>query len=68
MKDMVPGDTIAVEFQCVDVAVHRYFFSLEQNLGETQPVSPANPPSNFDNNALGVFSAYTSSSRKALVK
>ena len=68
LKDMVPGDTIAVEFQCVDDAVHRYFFSLGQNLGESQPVSPANPPSNFDNNALGVFSAYTSSARKALVK
>jgi hypothetical protein len=68
LKDMTPGDTIAVEFQCVDEAVHRYFFSLGQNLGETQPVSPANPPSNFDNNALGVFSAYTSSSRKALVR
>lgn len=68
LKDMAPGDTIAVEFQCVDQAVHRYFFSLGQNSGETQPVSPANPPSNFDNNALGIFSAYTSSSRKALVK
>ncbi|KIO77562.1 hypothetical protein TH53_08970 [Pedobacter lusitanus] len=68
LKDMVPGDTIAVEFQCVDKAVYRYFFSMGQNSAETQPVSPANPPSNFDNNALGVFSAYTSSSRKALVK
>lgn len=67
-KDMVPGDTVAVEFQCVDRAVHRYFFSLGQNLSETQPVSPANPPSNFDNNALGVFSAYTTSSRKALFR
>ncbi|MBB5644779.1 DUF4249 domain-containing protein [Pedobacter cryoconitis] len=67
-KDMVPGDTVAVEFQCVDKAVHRYFFSLGQNLSETQPVSPANPPSNFDNNALGVFSAYTTSSRKALFR
>jgi hypothetical protein len=68
LKDMVPGDTVAVEFQCVDETVHRYFVSLGQNSGETQPVSPANPPSNFDNNALGVFSAYTSSSRKGLVR
>ncbi|MBB6271602.1 hypothetical protein HDF26_002059 [Pedobacter cryoconitis] len=68
LKDMVPGDTIAVEFQCVDKTVYKYFFSMGQNTAEAQPVSPANPPSNFDNNALGVFSAYTSSSRKALVK
>ncbi|QNK64709.1 DUF4249 domain-containing protein [Pedobacter sp. PAMC26386] len=68
LDKMNPGDTIAVEFQCVDKAVYKYFFSMGQNLSETQPVSPANPPSNFNNKALGVFSAYTSSSRKALVK
>lgn len=68
LDDLIPGDQVDVELQCIDRNVYRYFYSLAQNLGSGggPPVAPANPPSNFDNGALGVFNAYTSS-RKSVV-
>ncbi|WP_316822705.1 DUF4249 domain-containing protein [Pedobacter gandavensis] len=69
LNDLIKGDSIQVEIQCIDKNVYRYFYSLGQNTGEGgPPVSPANPPSNFSNGALGVFSAHTSSIRTALIK
>lgn len=69
LDDLVKGDSVHVEFQCIDRNVYRYFYSLGQNSGQGgPPVSPANPPSNFSNGALGVFSAHTSSSRTAVIK
>ncbi|WP_316751252.1 DUF4249 domain-containing protein [Pedobacter gandavensis] len=69
LNDLVKGDSIQVEIQCVDRNVYRYFFSMGQNSGAGgPPVAPANPPSNFSNGALGVFNAHTSSIRTALIK
>ncbi|SDM02087.1 protein of unknown function [Pedobacter steynii] len=69
LDDLVKGDSVHVEFQCVDRNVYRYFYSIGQNSGQGgPPVSPANPPSNFSNGALGVFNAHTSSSRTAVIK
>jgi len=69
LGDLVSGDSLHVEFQCVDRNVYRYFYSLGQNSGEAgPPVSPANPVSNFNNGALGVFNAYTSSKRTAVIR
>lgn len=69
LKDLVAGDAIDVEFQCIDRNVYKYFFSLKQSSGGGgPPVAPSNPPSNFNNDALGVFSAYTSSKRTVVLK
>jgi hypothetical protein len=69
LDDLVSGDSLDVEFQCVDRNVYRYFYSLGQNSGRGgPPVSPANPVSNFSNGALGIFNAYTSSKRTAVIK
>jgi len=69
LNDLIKGDSVQVEIQCIDRNVYRYFYSLGQNTGGGgPPVSPANPPSNFSNGALGVFSAHTSSIRTALIK
>ncbi|RQO75755.1 DUF4249 domain-containing protein [Pedobacter sp. KBW06] len=69
LDDLLKGDSVHVEFQCIDRNVYRYFYSLGQNSGQGgPPVSPANPPSNFSNGALGVFNAHTSSSRTAVIK
>lgn len=69
LDDLISGDSIDVEFQCIDRNVYRYFYSLGQNKGNGgPPVSPANPPSNFNNGALGVFNAYTSSKRNAVIR
>ncbi|MHA4895529.1 DUF4249 domain-containing protein [Pedobacter sp. PWIIR3] len=68
LNDLLPGDPIELDLQCIDRGVYTYFFSFGQNLGEGgPPVSPANPPSNFNNGALGVFSVHTSSTRIAKV-
>ncbi len=69
MDDLVAGDAIDVELQCIDRNVYKYFFSLSQNSGGGgPPVAPANPPSNFNNGALGVFNAYTSSKKTVILQ
>lgn len=68
LDDLSKGDTLAVELRCIDRAVFKYFYSLGQNTGNGQPVAPANPPTNLSNGALGIFSAHTSSTRKATIK
>lgn len=54
-------DTVTVELQSIDKATYDYFSTLESisGLDILQTVSPANPISNFNNEALGYFSAYT---------
>lgn len=69
LEDLMPGDSLHVEFQCIDRNVYRYFFSLGQ-IGNRSgpPVAPANPVSNFSNGVLGIFNAHTSSKRIAVIK
>ncbi len=63
------GDTVLVDFQCVDENVYRYFFAISQISGNGgPPTSPANPVSNFSNGALGYFSARTSRKKIAVIK
>lgn len=69
LDNLVAGDSLDVQFQCIDRNVYRYFYSLGQNNGGGgPPVSPANPVSNFNNGALGVFNAHTSSKRSLVIK
>lgn len=69
MDDLVSGDPVEVELQCIDRAVYKYFFSLTQSAGGGgPPVAPANPPSNFSNGALGVFNAYTTSKKSVVLQ
>ncbi|MBU0695617.1 MAG: DUF4249 domain-containing protein [Bacteroidetes bacterium] len=63
------GDKITLDFQCIDELIYRYFFAISQIAGNGgPPTSPANPDSNFDNGALGYFSAHTSQKVSATVK
>lgn len=69
VDDLVAGDTVGVDFQCIDRNVYRYFYSLGQNNGSGgPPVAPANPVSNFNNGALGIFNAHTTSKRAIVIK
>lgn len=69
LEDLITGDSLHVEFQCIDRNVYRYFYSLGQiSGGNGPPVAPANPVSNFSNGALGIFNAHTSSKRTAVFK
>lgn len=54
-------DTVIVELQSIDKAAYDYFSTLEgiTGLEFVQSASPSNPISNFNNGALGYFSAYS---------
>lgn len=54
-------DNLTIELQSIDEAAYDYFLTLENISGNEmqQSASPANPISNFNNGALGYFSAYT---------
>ena len=59
--DLKKGDKVTIDFQCIDLNIYRYFFAITQIGGNGgPPTSPANPDSNFNNGALGYFSAHTS--------
>jgi hypothetical protein len=54
-------DIITIELQSIDKSAYNYFSTLESISGIEiiQSASPANPISNFNNGALGYFSAYS---------
>lgn len=62
-------DTVSVEMQCIDRNMYQYWFSLsqQQTNGPGGGTTPSNPPSNFNNNALGYFSAHTSQTKVIVV-
>ncbi|TEW67973.1 DUF4249 domain-containing protein [Mucilaginibacter phyllosphaerae] len=68
--DILPGDTATVEMQCIDKPVYTYWYSLmqQQSSGAFGSATPANPPSNLNNGALGYFSAHTTQTKTIIVK
>jgi hypothetical protein len=63
------GDRVDIEMQCIDAAVYKYWFSLdESSLGNNNSNLPANPVTNIQGGALGYFSAHTSQTRSVIVK
>lgn len=64
------NDTLTVELQSIDKAAFTYFSTLESISGSEmqQSASPANPISNFNNGALGYFSAYSFDRKKVVIK
>lgn len=66
--ELKKGDRIMVDFQCIDEPIYRYFFALSQIAGNGgPPTAPANPDSNFDNGALGYFSAHTTQKKSNII-
>lgn len=64
------NDTLTIELQSIDKAAYDYFSTLESISGNViqQSASPANPTSNFNNGALGYFSAYSYERRTLIIK
>ena len=63
------NDKVDIEFQSIDRKVFKYYFAISQIGGNGgPPVAPSNPDSNFDNGALGVFSAHTRSKYTVTLK
>jgi hypothetical protein len=67
--DVPVGDTARVDMQCIDKNVYQYWYTLSQQQvnGPGGGVTPSNPPSNFNNNALGYFSAHTLETKSIVV-
>lgn len=55
--DLEIDDYVEVEQHCVDQAVYTYFNGIQSN--NPGSAAPANPTSNFNNGALGYFSAHS---------
>lgn len=54
------GDELRIEMHCIDAAVYKYWYSLEQGAtGDGGSATPANPVTNIQGGALGYFSAQT---------
>jgi hypothetical protein len=64
-----PGDWVDVEMQCIDTNMFNYWNNLSSQGGNdpANSATPANPPSNFNNNALGYFSAHTVQRKSMIV-
>jgi hypothetical protein len=66
------GDVLSVEMQCIDKKNYNYWYTLSQQqssavLALDNSSKSVNPISNFDNGALGYFSAHTSHSKKYII-
>jgi hypothetical protein len=58
------GDSVRLDLFCIDPAVYKYWFSLNQSAtGNSQSASPANAVTNITGGALGYFSAHTVQSK-----
>jgi hypothetical protein len=68
-KELVKGDKVQVQIQCIDKDIFTYWNTLMQQTqnGPGGGVTPGNPPSNISNNALGYFSAHTLSKKTLVV-
>ncbi|RZA02926.1 MAG: DUF4249 domain-containing protein [Sphingobacteriaceae bacterium] len=67
-NDILVGNVVTVEAQCIDNNVFTYLFSLSEQLSGGPKPTPSNPPSNLSNNALGYFSAHTTQKLSTLIR
>jgi hypothetical protein len=64
-----PGDRVDVEMQCIDSAIYKYWFSVDQaSLGGDGGSQPGNPVTNIQGGAMGYFSAHTSQTKTIIIK
>ncbi|MDR3705907.1 MAG: DUF4249 domain-containing protein [Paludibacteraceae bacterium] len=61
------GDTIKINFMCIDKKVYDYFNSLAQTLDANSAVL-ANPLTNISGGCLGYFSAHTVETKKIVIQ
>lgn len=62
------GDTVGIELRSIDEHVYTYLNQAFGLLSSENSAAPGNPESNWDNDALGYFSAFRSSFQTAIVQ
>jgi Domain of unknown function (DUF4249) len=69
-----PGDLITIELLTIDEATYEYFNTLSDVIGGSggggmmSGSTPANPTTNWDNDALGYFSAYSIDTKSIVIQ
>jgi Domain of unknown function (DUF4249) len=65
-EDIKPGDLVEVEMRCTDYPTYMYYYTIGQieSDGPGGGISPSNPPNNWSNGALGLFSAYNTQKKE----
>jgi hypothetical protein len=67
-EEIKSGDTVMIDMLCIDNAVYKYWYSVNQSAtGNSQSASPANPVTNISGGALGYFSAHTLQTKSVVV-
>ena len=63
-------DIVSIEMQCITRPTYLYYYTLSQQAGSGPGggTTPANPPSNIQGGALGLFSAHTVERQTILIK
>ncbi|MFZ1290897.1 MAG: DUF4249 domain-containing protein [Melioribacteraceae bacterium] len=72
-EDFQVGDVISIELNSIDKETHSYFKTLRNaransSGGPFGSTAPANPETNWNNNALGYFSAFTISEKSIILE
>ena len=62
------GDTVGLEMRSIDKSVYDYFSEILSIAGGQSSAAPANPKTNWDNKALGYFSAYSNSRTEVVIE
>lgn len=68
--DIMAGDWMDVQMDCIDEQAYKYYYQLEQNrtVGQAGGPVPANPPTNIRGGALGYFLAFSVSQNKVMIR
>ncbi len=62
------GDTIGMELRSIDEVIYNYINEAQSIAGASSSAAPANPGNNWNNGALGYFSAYSSSRQSVVIQ
>jgi hypothetical protein len=65
-RELVPGDVLEIEMQCIDEFVYEYFNSFGNTQGSS--ATPANPYTNISGSELGYFNAHTSEVKEKVIQ
>ena len=60
-------DTVGIELLSIDEAVYNYLNEAASIVGGSASAAPANPTTNWNNDAMGYFSAYSSSRQEVIL-
>ena len=62
------GDTVGMELRSIDKVTYQYFYEILSIAGGQTSAAPSNPANNWDNDALGYFTAYSNSRKEVVIE